>query len=114
MGLVFFDGHADFHNSETSPTGEAADFELAFLTGRGPAEITSSDGLTFEQTQDFLIQTLSAGYFLGMSVTCYHPNIDAAGKAGRRIAAVISNAVQAMSAGLKSGNRSDFYSFTAG
>jgi arginase len=177
VGLVFFDGHADFNNSETSPTGEAADFELAFLTGRGPEEITSlfekcplisdehivvygirepdliaesdiqvydkeqmiqtgiahsakeglsklassklplwlhfdvdvidpslvpvlfpsSDGLTFEQTQDFLIQTLSAGYFLGMSVACYHPNIDAAGKAGRRIVAVISNAVQAMS-----------------
>jgi len=177
VGLVFFDGHADFHNTETSPTGEAADFELAFITGRGPEEITNlfekcplisdehivvygirepdliaesniqvhdkeqmiqtgiahsvkeglsklassklplwlhfdvdvidpsvvpvlfptPNGLTFEQTQDFLIQTLSAGYFLGMSIACYHPNIDAAGKAGRRIAALISNAVQEMS-----------------
>lgn len=174
VGLVFFDAHADFHNTKTSPTGEAADIELALLTGRGPEEITnlfekcplisdehivvygirepdliaestiqvydkeqmiqtgiahsvkeglsklasyklplwlhfdvdvidpsevpvlfpSSNGLTFEQTQDFLIQTLRTGYFLGMSVACYHPNIDATGKAGRRIAAVISNSVQ--------------------
>ena len=41
VGLIFFDGHADFHNKETSPTGEAADYELAFLTGRGPKEITA-------------------------------------------------------------------------
>ncbi len=173
VGLVFFDGHADFHNIETSPTGEAADFELAFLTGRGPKEITnlfekcplisdehivaygirepdliaesniqvydkkqliqngiahsvkeglsklassklplwlhfdvdvidpslvpvlipSPDGLTFEQTQDFLIQTLRAGNFIGMSVACYHPNIDETGRAGRRIAAIISEAI---------------------
>ena len=39
-GLVFFDGHADFHNTHSSVTGEAADFELAFLTGRCPVEIT--------------------------------------------------------------------------
>jgi arginase len=174
VGLLFFDGHADFHTAETSLTGEAADFELAFLTGRGPEEITnlfikcplisdeqivaygirepdliaeshievfdkeqmiqsgivhsakeglnklaasklplwlhfdvdvidpglvpvlfpSSNGLTFEQTQDFLIETLSSGYFLGMSVACYHPNIDPTGKAGKRIAAIISNALR--------------------
>lgn len=176
VGLIFFDGHADFHSKETSPTGEAADFELAFLTGRGAEEITAlfekcplisdqniiayglrepdliaesniqaytkeqmvqvgitqsakegvsrlltsklplwlhfdvdvidpslvpvliptSDGLTFEQTQDFLIQILSSGYFLGMSVACYHPNLDTTGEAGRQISAVISNAVEAM------------------
>ncbi len=176
VGLVFFDGHADFHNSETSPTGEAADFELAFLTGRGPEEITSlfekcplisdehivvygirepdliaesgiqiydkermiqtgiahsakeglsklvsskfplwlhfdvdvidpslvpvlfpsSDGLTFEQTQDFLIQMLNSGCFIGMSVACYHPNLDTSGKAGKRIAELIYNAIEAI------------------
>jgi len=176
VGLIFFDGHADFHSKETSPTGEAADFELAFLTGRGSEEITAlfgkyplisdeniiayglrepdliaesniqvytkkqmvqvgitqsakeglsclptsklplwlhfdvdvidpslvpvliptSNGLTFEQTQDFLIQILSSGYFLGMSVACYHPNLDTTGEAGRQISAVISNAVEAM------------------
>jgi len=176
VGLIFFDGHADFHSKETSPTGEAADFELAFLTGRGSEEITAlfekrplisdeniivyglrepdliaetnmqvytkeqmvqvgitqsakeglsrlvtsklplwlhfdvdvidsglvpvliptSNGLTFEQTQDFLIQVLSSGYFLGMSIACYHPNLDTTGEAGRQISAIISNAVQAM------------------
>jgi arginase family enzyme len=36
MRLWFVDGHADFLNGETSPTGEAADMDLAILTGHGP------------------------------------------------------------------------------
>jgi len=32
--LWLVDGHADFYDGETSPTGEAADMELAILTGR--------------------------------------------------------------------------------
>jgi arginase family enzyme len=36
-GLWFVDGHADFYDGETSPTGEAADMDLAILTGYGPA-----------------------------------------------------------------------------
>ena len=39
-GLVFLDGHADFHSPETSPSGDPADMELAVLTGRGPDRIT--------------------------------------------------------------------------
>ena len=35
-GLWFVDGHADFFDGESSPTGEAADMELAILTGHGP------------------------------------------------------------------------------
>jgi arginase len=35
-GLWFVDGHADFHDGELSPTGEAADMELSILTGHGP------------------------------------------------------------------------------
>jgi arginase len=35
-GLWFIDGHADFHDGELSPTGEAADMELSILTGHGP------------------------------------------------------------------------------
>ena len=176
VGLVFLDGHADFHNIETSSTGEAADFELAFLSGRGPKEITklfekcplildehivafgireydlidksniqvydkeqmtqtgiadiakeglkplttsklplwlhfdvdvidpnlvpvlfpSSNGLTFEQTQDFLTQMLSSDCFIGMSVACYHPKLDTSGKAGKKIAELIYNAIQAI------------------
>jgi len=35
-GLWFVDGHADFFDGGSSPTGEAADMELAVLTGHGP------------------------------------------------------------------------------
>jgi arginase len=34
-GLWFVDGHADFYDGRSSPTGEAADMELAILTGHG-------------------------------------------------------------------------------
>jgi arginase len=37
--LWFVDGHADYLDGDTSPTGEAADMELAMLTGRGAASI---------------------------------------------------------------------------
>jgi len=43
-GLVFVDGHADFHSPETSPSGDPADMELAILTGRGPERITKIAG----------------------------------------------------------------------
>lgn len=35
-GLWFVDGHADFYDGRSSPTGEAADMDLAILTGHGP------------------------------------------------------------------------------
>jgi arginase len=44
VGLVFLDGHADFHTPETSPGGDPADMELAVLTGRGPHAITHVAG----------------------------------------------------------------------
>lgn len=43
-GLVFLDGHGDFHSPETSPSGDPADMELAILTGRGPEGITRIAG----------------------------------------------------------------------
>jgi arginase len=36
VGLAFVDGHLDFLGGETSPSGEAADMDLAFVTGYGP------------------------------------------------------------------------------
>jgi arginase family enzyme len=42
-GLWFVDGHADFYDGETSPTGEAADMDLAILTGHGPAGLLEDD-----------------------------------------------------------------------
>lgn len=44
VGLVFLDGHADFHTPETSTSGDPADMELAILTGRGPERITRIAG----------------------------------------------------------------------
>jgi arginase len=43
-GLWFVDGHADFFDGESSPTGEAADMDLAILTGHGPLGLLERDG----------------------------------------------------------------------
>ena len=43
-GLWFVDGHADFFDGRSSPTGEAADMELAILTGHGPPGLLEADG----------------------------------------------------------------------
>jgi arginase len=44
-GLAFIDGHLDFHSGTSSPTGEAADMELAVILGIGPAALTGLTGL---------------------------------------------------------------------
>jgi arginase len=36
VGLAFVDGHLDYFGGETSPSGETADMDLAFVTGYGP------------------------------------------------------------------------------
>lgn len=38
-GLWFVDGHADFYDGHSSPSGEAADMELAVLTGHAMPEL---------------------------------------------------------------------------
>lgn len=38
-GLVYLDGHADYHTIETSPTGDPADLVLAALTGRAGIDL---------------------------------------------------------------------------
>lgn len=43
-GLFFVDGHADFYSPETSSTGEAADMDLALVTGCGPETLTNING----------------------------------------------------------------------
>ena len=42
-GLWFIDGHADFLDGQSSPTGEAADMDLAILTGHGPPGLLERD-----------------------------------------------------------------------
>jgi arginase len=43
-GLMFLDGHMDFYQPEANVNGEAASSELALVTGRGPALMTTYDG----------------------------------------------------------------------
>lgn len=44
VGLAFVDGHLDFYDGRTSPTGEAADMDLALLAGIGPAALVNLAG----------------------------------------------------------------------
>jgi arginase len=44
-GLLFMDAHADFYEPEKSNTGEAADMDLAIVTGRGPDLLSNINGL---------------------------------------------------------------------
>jgi arginase len=43
-GLCFIDGHADYYDGESSPTGESADMDLAILHGQGPDELAAIEG----------------------------------------------------------------------
>lgn len=40
-GLAYLDGHESFYSPATSPTGQAADMDLALLTGHGPKVLTN-------------------------------------------------------------------------
>lgn len=44
IGLAFVDGHLDFYDGSSSPTGECADTELAIVTGGGPRELAAIAG----------------------------------------------------------------------
>ena len=44
VGLVYVDGHLDFYDGVTSPTGEAADMPIAVLLGDGPAAVGRARG----------------------------------------------------------------------
>jgi arginase len=45
VGLAFVDGHLDFFGGDTSPSGEAADMDLAFVTGYGPEGLVDLGGV---------------------------------------------------------------------
>ena len=44
VGLAFVDGHLDYFGGETSPSGEAADMDLAFVTGNAPEGLVDLAG----------------------------------------------------------------------
>ena len=43
--MFFIDGHSDFYQPLASTTGEVADIELSFLSGRGPDVLSNIEGL---------------------------------------------------------------------
>jgi arginase len=43
-GLLFLDGHMDFYDGKSNINGEVASSDLALVTGRGPAVLTTYDG----------------------------------------------------------------------
>jgi arginase len=54
-GLWFIDGHADFFDGRCSPTGEAADMDLAVLTGHGPPGLLAGNEPVIEPTAVVLL-----------------------------------------------------------
>jgi arginase len=44
VGLAFVDGHADYYDGASSPTGESADMDLAIVHGGGPEELAALGG----------------------------------------------------------------------
>jgi arginase len=43
-GLAFLDGHLDYFGGQSSPSGEAADMDLAFVCGYGPQGLSNLAG----------------------------------------------------------------------
>ena len=61
VGLVFLDGHADFHRSKASASRDPADMELAILTGRGPDKIVRIAGTdALLQDEDVVVYGIRA------------------------------------------------------
>ena len=54
-GLWFIDGHADFFDGMSSSTGEAADMDLAILTGHGPQGLLEDGGRLLDPAAVVLI-----------------------------------------------------------
>jgi arginase len=81
-GLWFIDGHADFFDGRSSPTGEAADMDLAILTGHGPSGLLESDHPLLEP---------AAAVLLGHRPAELHPDV-------ARENALLDPAIQALTA----------------
>jgi arginase family enzyme len=74
--LWFVDGHADFHDGGSSPTGEAADMDLAILTGHGPTELLGTPGPLVDPASVVLLGHRPDD--LGPDVAAENARIDAA------------------------------------
>ena len=174
LGLIFLDGHADFHMPQESPEGELADMELAMLTGYAPQPVVAPSGksallepenvavfgirahegiaqapiavfdhqqmqnmgimsavgrglkplleknlplwlnfdvdvidpeympvvfpepggLSITDVTRFLNLVTKTGRVVGMSVTCFHPNLDRTGQSAARLVEIIANGLE--------------------
>ena len=70
FGLVFIDGHDDFHTPSKSTTGGAAGMDLALVTGRGPDILTRLSGSgSIVQDEDVIVVANRASAFEADSET---------------------------------------------
>jgi arginase len=56
-----------------------------------PVMFPEPGGLTFDEALEFLALVWASSRIVGMSIACYHPNLDADGYAGARLVALLSN-----------------------
>jgi arginase len=102
-GLWFVDGHADFYDGDSSPTGEAADMDLAILTGHGPPGLLAGDGPLLDPADVLLLgypqplgldwddlvalarPLVAAANLIGVSVADFNPERDPEGVHAARI-----------------------------
>jgi arginase family enzyme len=54
-----------------------------------PVIFPAADGLSFDETEVLLQTIVHSMRVVGMSVACYHPNLDPAGDAAARLASVL-------------------------
>jgi len=64
--------------------------------GLMPVIFPERDGLSADEAVAVLRTALATGRVTGMSVTCYHPNLDADGQAGRLAADILAASFQAL------------------
>lgn len=55
-----------------------------------PVMFPEPGGLTFEEAHEFLSLVWATCRVTGMSIACYHPSLDTDGRAGARLAGLLS------------------------
>ena len=58
-----------------------------------PVMFPEPGGLTFEEAKKFLGLVWASSRVIGMSIACYHPRLDADGKAGARLVTLVSEVI---------------------
>jgi arginase len=108
VGLWFVDGHADYLDGSSSPTGEAADMELG---DRGPAwlhlDLDALDeaahpavsypqprGLDWDTFVALARPLLASDALVGASVADFNPDLDEDGAHARRVVDALARALQ--------------------